>query len=133
MSPKIEELKALGTFGKTLAAANIVSTEDLLERCSNAEGRVTTAAETGIKETELLKLANLADMMRIPGVNGQFAELLEAAGIGNIRDLRTRSAAALVTRFQEINDKKKIVKSLPTSSTVQVWIDRAKATEPRVF
>ena len=133
MSPKIEEFKALGSFGKTLAAANIVSTDDLLERCSNSEGRVTTAAETGIKEAELLKLANLADMMRIPGVNPQYAELLEAAGIANIKELRTRSASALVTRLQEINDKKKIVKSLPTSSTLQVWIDRAKVTEPRVF
>ena len=131
---KIDELKTLETsFAKKLSAAKIVSTDDLLKRCSNPQSRVTTAAETGIKEADLLKWAHIVDMMRIPGVTGPYAELLNAVGVHNIRELRTLNASTLISKLQEINDKKHFVKVLPTSTTLQGWIEQARTTEPRVI
>lgn len=133
MAHKIDEIQGVGAaFKKKLEAARIQSVEDLLERCANLQGRVTTAAETGIDEKQLLKWANLADLMRIQGVGPQYAELLEAAGVDTIKELRTRMAQTLTTKLTEVNGKKKLAKTAPTASIVQEWIDQAKRTEPRI-
>ena len=133
MAHKIDEIQGVGAaFKKKLEAARIQSVEDLLERCANLQGRVTTAAETGIDEKQLLKWANLADLMRIQGVGPQYAELLEAAGVDTIKELRTRMAQTLTTKLTEVNGKKKLAKTSPTASIVQEWIEQAKRTEPRI-
>lgn len=132
MSTRIEELKGAAAFGKKLAAAQILSTEDLLERCANSASRVVTAAETGITEKELLKWAQVADMMRIPGLTDAHAQLLHAAGIETIRSLRASSSQSLRDRLEETNRKKKLLEAVPSVGALQGWIDRAKVTEPRV-
>ena len=133
MSFKIEEIQAIGSsFGKKLEAAKILSVDDLLDRCSDPQGRITTAAETGIDESQLLKWAKMADLMGITGAGGQHAELLEAAGVDTVGELQNRSAQILSTKMQEINDNKKLAATSPASSTVQGWIDEAKSAEPRV-
>jgi hypothetical protein len=132
MSFKIEEIQAIGSsFGKKLEAAKILSVDDLLDRCSDPQGRITTAAETGIDESQLLEWTKMADLMRITGVPPH-AELLEAAGVDTVGELQNQSAQNLSTKMQEINDKKKLAATSPSSSTVQGWIDQAKSAEPRV-
>ena len=133
MAHKIDEIQSVGTaFKKQLEAAKIQSVEDLLARCANPQGRIATAAETGIGEKQLLKWANIADLMRISGLGGQYAELLEAAGVENIKELRTRLAQTLATKLKEVNDTKKLAKTAPSASMVQEWIEQAKKTEPRI-
>ena len=132
MSFKIEEIHAIGSsFGKKLEAAKILSVDDLLDHCSDPQDRITTAAETGIDESQLLKLTKMADLMRITGAE-QHAELLGAAGVDTVGELQNRSAQILSTKMQEINAKKKLAATSPASSTVQRWIDQARSAVPRV-
>ena len=73
----------------------INSTDDFLEHCASAKGRRQVAATSGLDEAQLLKWANMADLMRIRGIGKQFSELLEAAGVDTIKELRTRRADKL--------------------------------------
>src|SRR5262249_15933806 len=132
MAERIASIEGTGPFVNKLTAAKIATTSDLLEVCSTPAGRKNLAAQTGIAEHMLLDWANLADLMRLKGVGGQHAELLHAAGVDSIRDLRLRTADALSTRMKQINEQKKLVKSVVSPDQVQTWIDDAKRLEPKL-
>jgi hypothetical protein len=74
-------MRAIGPFyaGK-LKAVGIRSSRKLLERASTPKGRKQLAEASGIQPDNILKWANMADLMRVPGVAADYAELLSAAG-----------------------------------------------------
>ena len=74
----------------------------------------------------------MADLMRIRGIAGDYAELLAATGAGTVRELRRRSPASIVARMTEINGRKKFVELLPSEGRVERWIEEAKSLDPIV-
>ena len=133
MSRKIEDIEGIGSaYREKLAKANIATTDDLLSLCCDANGRNTVAHTTGLSETHLLKWANMADLMRISGVGGEFAELLEASGVDTIKELRNRSADNLATKMKEVNEDQKLTRAVASSNVVQGWIDQAKKIDPKI-
>jgi len=133
MAYKIDEIEGIGPAKKeSLAKADITTTDDLLKACSSKEGRASTAATTGLSESELLKFANMADLMRIKGVGEEYSELLEAAGVDTVKELRNRRADNLTAKMAEVNEAKKLVRSLPAEKIVQGWIDHAKTLDPLI-
>jgi hypothetical protein len=63
---RITEIEGIGpSFREKLQGAQIGSTDDLLEQCGSKQGRKSVAEKTGIGEAQLLKWANMADLMRI--------------------------------------------------------------------
>lgn len=70
--------------------------------------------------------------MRVRGVGSEYADLLEAAGVDTVVELRKRKAAALTARMAEVNATKKLVRQLPVESQVTRWIDHAKTLERAV-
>jgi predicted flap endonuclease-1-like 5' DNA nuclease len=92
----IEKIEGIGpAFGANLQAAGIKTTEALLDKSKDPKGRKALAAETGIDESRILKWANMADLMRIKGVGEEYSELLEAAGVDTVKELKMRNAANL--------------------------------------
>jgi len=133
MADKIEDIEGIGpTYGAKLKAANINTTDDLLDRCGSAKGRSETATATGLSEGQLLKWANLADLMRLKGVGTQFAELLEAAGVDTVKELRQRVPANLAAKMKTVNEEKKLTRVTPTEQMVTDWVAQAKTMEPKV-
>jgi predicted flap endonuclease-1-like 5' DNA nuclease len=128
MRYKIEDIEGIGaTYGAKLSKAGINSTDDLLKQCGSAKGRRQVAAASGLDEGRLLKWANMADLMRIRGIGKQFSELLEAAGVDTVKELRTRRADNLAAKMKEANAKKKLTQATPSERQVAGWIDQAKA------
>ena len=133
MGYKIDEIEGIGpAFKEKLSAAGIANTDQLLEKCASAKGRKETAEVVGISASELLKWADMADLMRISGVGRQFGELLKAAGVDTVKELRTRKAENLTPKLAEVNAEKKLAKAVPSLDQVQGWIDAAKETEPLI-
>ena len=127
MGYKIEQIEGIGAvYAEKLQAAGVKTTEDLLEKCAAKKGRAALAEETGISEKLILKWTNHADLFRINGIAGQFAELLEAAGVDTVKELRHRVAANLYAKMVEINDQKNLVNRVPVESELQKMIDIAK-------
>ena len=133
MSYPIDEIEGIGTVNtQKLAAANIATTGDLLEKCGSAKGRQETSDTTGLSTAVLLKWADMADLMRIEGIGRQFGELLKAAGVDTVKELRTRNANNLAETLAETNAQKNLTNALPSASQVQQWIEKANNTEPMI-
>lgn len=131
MSDPIEDVEGIGPgYAAKLRAAGITNTGKFLERAGTAKGRDALADETGISVKLILTWANMADLMRISGVGGQYAELLVAAGVDTIKELRTRNAANLAAKMETINAERQLTKASVTEARVQGWIDQAKTMEP---
>jgi len=133
MAYRIDEIEGIGpAFREKLLSADIKTTDDFLEKCCDKKGRATIAEDTGLTATQLLTWANMADLMRISGIGRQNAELLKAAGVDTVKELRTRNAENLATKVTEINEAKKLAKATPALTAVSGWIDQAKETEPLI-
>ena len=133
MAYKIEEIEGIGpSFAEKLATANIKTTDDLLEYCSSAKGRKETASFTGVSETQLLKWANMADLMRISGVGRQYSELLEASGVDTVKELATRNVENLTDKMKEVNDNKNLANATPSATDIEKWVTQAKEIGPKI-
>jgi len=133
MSYKIEEIEGIGpAYAEKLSAAEIKTTEDLLKLCCHASGRKAAAEKTGVSEAQLLKWANMADLMRISGVGSEYSELLEAAGVDTVKELRNRNAENLAAKMAEVNEVKELTRSVPSEKVVAGWVDQAKTLDPLI-
>lgn len=131
MSYKIEQIEGIGeAYASKLRDAGISTTEELLEACATKRGREKTAEATGISGKLILKWTNHADLFRIKGVAGQFAELLEAAGVDTVKEFRHRTAENLYKKMVEINDALNLCNRVPSATELQRMIDQAKELEP---
>ena len=133
VSYSIAAMRAIGPFytGK-LKAVSIRSSSRLLERARTPRGRTELAETAGIPREHILRWANLADLMRVPGVATDYAELLAACGVDTVKELKRRSATNLVARMGTVNETKKIVELLPSERRVFRWIEEAKRLEPMI-
>ena len=64
--------------------------------------------------------------MRIRGIGEEYAELLEAAGVDTVRELKYRNPVNLAKRMADANKRIKLVRALPSEKVVQRWIETAK-------
>ena len=123
MGYKIEEIEGIGPANaKKLAKANIKTTNALLKLCCDRKGRKAVCGTTGCTEKQLLKWANMADLMRIRGIGQEFSELLEAAGVDTVKELRKRRADNLTAKMAEVNAKKKLTRRVPAQSMLERWL-----------
>ena len=133
MSYQIDEIEGIGpTYAAKLKDAGIDNTDDFLKLCCDAKGREEAAQKTGISEKLILTWANMADLMRVNGIGRQYAEILHAAGVDTIKELRTRNATNLAAKMKEVNDEKNLANACPSESVIEDWIDKAKDMEPLI-
>ena len=110
----------------TLKKAGIRTTAKLLESAKDAKGRRKLAEKTGLAEKNILRWANLSDKMRIKGVGEDYANLLQAAGVDTVKELKYRNPARLAKAMAEANGRRKLVRVLPSDGAVVRWIEHAK-------
>ncbi len=115
-----------GEVAAILKKAGVRSTERLLEAARDVKGRKRLSEKTGYSEKQLLRWANVADRMRIRGVNKEYAELLQAAGVDTVKELKYRNPANLAKAMADANKRRKLVRLLPSEKVVARWIDNAK-------
>jgi len=118
----VEAIVSVGDAAKAvLNGAGITWLDEYLEAAATAEGRKALAAQTGFEATQLLEWANRADLMRIDGVSGALADLLENAGVDTVKELATRNADNLSQKLSETAGD-----AAPSKETVAAWVAAAK-------
>lgn len=111
-----------------LAKAGIKSVEKLLEAGATPKGRKALAEASGLKPENILTWVNHADLFRIKGVAGQYAELLEAGGVDTVVELSKRKPANLHEALLAANSgKKRLVRQPPALKMVEKWVAEAKS------
>ena len=131
MSYPIADIEGIGpVYAGKLETAGIKTTGALLKRAASPKGRKDLSSESGLEESQILKWANMADLMRVKGVGEEYSELLEAAGVDTVKELRNRRADNLHAKMVEVNAEKKLVRVLPGLSNVERWVAHAKELDP---
>ena len=130
---KIIDIQGIGpVYAEKLIAAGIETVDQLLAKGADAKGRKALEEETGIRHDLVLTWVNHADLFRVKGIGPQFSELLEAAGVDTVKELRNRNAANLAAKLLEVNEEKHLCRRTPVEKEVQKFIDLAKELEPVV-
>lgn len=131
--PSIIDVEGIGkTYKEKLAKVSILTTEALLEAGATPKGRKELSEKTGIGDALILEWVNLADLFRIKGVGSEYSDLLEEAGVDTVVELGKRVPKNLHDKIVEINEKKKLVRKLPSESQVADWVDQAKKLDRKV-
>lgn len=119
-------------YQKALAAADIRTCEKLLEAGATRKGRKQLADTCGLSDKRILEWVNRADLMRVRGVSTQYSDLLEAAGVDSVKELRRRKPANLHQTMADTNSKrrKQLVRQVPALSQVERWVAHAKELPP---
>ena len=119
-------------YAEKLESAGVKTCEQLLEKGASKKGRQEIIDASGMSATLILKFVNHADLCRIKGVGGEYAELLEASGVDTVPELAQRNADNLAAKMAEVNEEKSLVRSLPSAKQVADWVGQAKEL-PRVI
>lgn len=123
---RIDEIRSLSHKEATrLRKAGVRTTDALLRKAATRSGRADLSSATDLPTSDLLKWANVADLMRIKGIGGEYAELLALSGVNTIKELRRRNGVALTAKIMSVNGRKDLVRRLPTEAMVESWIHRA--------
>jgi predicted flap endonuclease-1-like 5' DNA nuclease len=126
----IDAIEGIGPrHAEKLRASGVRTCEALLARGATRKGRKELAASTGLGDTRILEWVNRADLMRVKGVSSQYSDLLEAAGVDTVKELRRRNATNLTEAMEAANRRRRnrLVQRTPREKVVQKWIDGAKA------
>ena len=127
---KLTTIEGIGpALSAKLREGGVRSINALLQGGATSAGRREISSKSGIDEGRILKFVNHADLMRIRGVGGEYAELLEAAGVDSVPELATRNPQNLATRMAEENAKKRLVRVVPSALRVGNWVEQAKKME----
>ena len=133
MTYPISEIEGLSVFAANkLKAQGIRTTDALLEAAGTVKGRKALSAKTGISEQLLLEWANVSDYMRIPGMGRAKVGLVRAAGVTTVRELAYRNPARLAQSMRDANERKKLLRILPSDKSVGDIIAKAKKLQPKI-
>ena len=133
MTYKIIDIQGIGpVYAEKLIGIGIETVDQLLEKGADPKGRQAIEDATGIDHGRVLTWVNHADLFRVKGIGPQFSELLEAAGVDTVKELRNRNAANLAAKMLEVNEEKHLCRRTPVEKEIQKFIDLAKALDPVV-
>lgn len=122
----VEDIEGIGTgFGKRLRAEGIDSTDKLLVKLTTQSGIEQVCRVCDIDEKTARSWATMADLLRLPGVDGQWSELLWRCDVSDVQTLARQSAGPLVEKMKSVNVDEHRVPELPDEGRVAHWIREA--------
>jgi hypothetical protein len=133
MAYPITDIQGIGLDAAAiLKSAGIRTTGGLLRSAKTPNQRLKLADKIGTDEKRVLAWVTAADRMRIKGVRWEYAQLLRAAGVKTVNELRFRNPQKLADGMKEANDKRTLVRLLPSVRMVERWIEDAKKLPPLI-
>jgi predicted flap endonuclease-1-like 5' DNA nuclease len=129
---KLIDVEGIGpVYAEKLKSAGAETTKDLLKLAKTPAMRKKLAEAAGIAETLILKWANHADLMRIKGIGGEYAELLEKIGVDTVKELAKRNLDNLHEAVEKFDlTISPIIRRKPGKDEIHAWIRQAKRLKP---
>lgn len=124
---KLDSIEGIGLRNvQLLNGAGVHSVENLLSLGRTPDGRRSLSVQAGVTSRRIFGWVKRADLARIKGVGGEYADLLEAAGINTVPDLSSQSPTELRELLNKVNKTKRLVKRVPSISRIEQWVNEAK-------
>jgi len=109
-----------------LAKVSIKTSDELLTQGATARQRQALVRKAKVGLNLLTSWVKMCDLLRIKGVGPEMVQLLAAARITTVKQLRAQKPAVLMKKLTAANKKKKITENPPTEEQLGAWIDQAK-------
>ena len=123
---KIEDIASIGrAFILKLKASGIENSDDLLAHCSSGAKIDELAKKIDTPPSEIRRWMGIADVMRIPGIRNNFAEMISASGISSVAELAAQNPTRLTQRLTQVNEVDGRGFAVPTVDSVEHWIQSA--------
>ena len=133
MTYPVSEISDIGPDARgKLKSAGIRTTARLLDAAKSPKGRKLLAEQTGIEEKRILNWANAADRLRIKGIGADYSDLLQAAGVDTVKELKYRNPAKLAEAMAAANARNKLARVLPSPRAIERWIEQAKRIQLKI-
>src|SRR3990172_4250806 len=124
---KLEKLKGIGDRQiERLHKTGIRSSEGLLKWGSTPDGRSEIGALTKISTRRIADWVHRCDLMRINGVDDDYARLLARAGVAGVVDLSTRNPMELAGEVDIAAAIEALKKKTPREATLANWVEQAR-------
>jgi len=131
---KLSSVEGIGAiYAGKLVSCGLMTQEQLLDFGATPLGRQTIAEESGINPRLILNWINRADLSRVKGIGSEYVDLLEGSGVDTVTELAQRNPSNLYQKMLEINEIKKLVRSLPSLNQVTGWVEQAKTLGRAVY
>ena len=101
-----------------------------MQLCTTEDGIERVCKCVDLDANTVRNWATMADLVRINGLGGQWAELMWRAGVRNVQDLAGREIGALRAKMREVNEKEHRVAELPGEKRVARFIEQAGQLHP---
>ncbi|HDZ16697.1 MAG TPA: DUF4332 domain-containing protein [archaeon] len=126
---KLTEIIGLDEIhAKKLEKEGITSVEDLLPLTSYQIKKI--AKKIGASAQTLDTWQEHADLMRIKGINPDYANVLNLIGIDSVKELAHRNPKSTLDRIKKLNkEQPDLLTKLPTLTQVKGWITKAKSDD----
>ena len=123
----LTEIKSLNDeYLPKLRQAGITTRAALLEKGTSPEGQSAISHKTGIPLSLISQWVRHAEFLRLKGMSGVYAELLDAAGVDSVTELTKCTAETLHQKFLDVNAAKRLSRILPILAQIRDWIEQAK-------
>lgn len=116
-----------------LERAGVQTTDDLLDRCCEPQGRDQISHSTGIPAEDLKNMAQREELHKIRGLNtGEYDSLLEASGIRTVNDLSQQEGMNLYNSIRRLNEDRSLSERTPSETDVTGYIDAARKYKSKI-
>jgi hypothetical protein len=133
MGYPITDIRGIGADAALILKSEGIRTTVGLLRCGKTpKQRLKIAEKVGTDDKRVLDWVTAADRMRVKGVGWEYAELLCAAGVKTVKELKFRNPQKLVDQMTQANACRKLVRLLPSVKVVQRWIESAQKLPPAI-
>jgi predicted flap endonuclease-1-like 5' DNA nuclease len=123
----IESIEGIGkSYARKLQMISISTTKDFLEKCNTPEDFDRIAKHLNVDPIVIKQWWSMADLLRIPTMTGQFAELLTASGVQSVPELLDKNSSKLLRKLERVNEVERRAPTTPSEKLLREWINSAK-------
>ena len=124
----IEMIEGIGPkYAEGFKKMGITTTQELVQTLRQHHDKLDQVAKAlKIQPEALSSWISMADLVQLPGVDGQAAELMQTVGIASAKELAITNANSLHSEMIAFNKKSSIVPQVPSADALTLWSKIAK-------
>jgi predicted flap endonuclease-1-like 5' DNA nuclease len=124
----IQQIEGVGPkYASIFKEMGIATTQALVTKLHKHHDKLDQVAKAlQIQPETLSSWISMADLMQLPGVDGQAAELMQTVGIASTKELAITNANSLYNEMVAFNKKSPIAPEVPTEESLTLWSKIAK-------
>lgn len=130
---RIEVIRSIGNDNRRLLHdMGVTTTFNLLDKCKDPEGIKLISKTLGRESWVVSSWASIADLLRVKGVDGGMAEVLELSGVYSVQSLADANPEKLLQSIKAVNERVEKVSAVPDIAVIAGWIRHAGSLEELV-